>query len=101
MAEVGTDDESNKETQTNERGNEIRMGHDYPETHAKQKGKDGATASFGYSFTESESVAIHCMLQRERDGGKEGRSRHRESRRQQTAQHRMRNESGIQNKSSE
>jgi hypothetical protein len=56
-----------------------RKGHSCPETHTNKREKDWATVAcllakqgLGIYIDESESIVIHGMLHREREGGNKG-----------------------------
>jgi hypothetical protein len=82
MADVETNGERDE---TEKREDETRMGHGCPETHTNEKrGETWATVAclsakqgLGIYIDESESVAIHCTLRREREKLREKESRSR------------------------
>jgi hypothetical protein len=98
-----------EESQESEREDKTRMGHGCPETHANERREIWATVAcfsakqgLGIYNVESESVAIQCMLRREREmGGKGMRSRKGGSCQCQIAWCRPQKGSGIQIKRSE
>ena len=87
----------------------MRMGHSCPKMHANKMGKEWAAVAYfsakqglGIYNVKSESVAIQCMLRREREmGGKGMRSRKGGSCQCQIAWCRPQKGSGIQIKRSE
>jgi hypothetical protein len=78
MAGIGLNDKGDEENIRSDE-DKTRMGHGCLKTHAKQMGKLWATVAcfsakqgLGIYIDKFKSVVIHCMLHRERVGGKEG-----------------------------